>query len=524
MKTKKIIILTLMISILSVVSTFANSTELVRVGLESLYSNVTSAIISNDIIEIGYSDNNQFIKGTTISADGVFYVKMPSTYFVELEDTFYSFDEAKSKADSIENGLVGLNEDNTFNVLINAQSRSDAENVLQNYTNGSIIQFEGLNSVLYDGNNMFVAFTGDDNAAFKGESGTFINVGSRNYRGYIEVYPNSLNKFTLVNVVDMEEYLYSVVPSEMPASWDSEALKAQSVAARTYASKQKSKHLSQGYNLCDNTDCQMYLGADYEYNNSTNAVNATKGVKAYYNGTLIDTVFSSSSGGMTANSEDVWVTEIPYLREKPDPYDTEGMVWERLVTTSDIVDMLNDRGQNIGTPLDIRIDEVSNGGRVNKITIIGTNGEYTTSKESIRSFFSINGQPSLPSRLFTITSTGNSGNNTGDIGSTNNFYVSNGVESNAIDISKATVVSSDGTQKLGNQTTYIYGNDTTTTYTPNTTISTQLDSGDTKVYTISGKGYGHGVGLSQYGAKGMAENGYDYVEILKFYYDGVDVY
>lgn len=524
MKTKKIIILSLLFTLLSFSTVFASNTEIVRVGLKSLYSNVSSAIISNDTIEIGYSSDNIFTKGATISADSAFYVKMPTTYFVKLPTGYSSYEQAKSVADTIPNGLVGFNDTNSFNVLVNAQTEAEANTLLANYAGGSIIAFNGKNAVIYDGNDMAVAFTGAKNAGFKGEGSNFINVGSRNYRGYIEVYPTSTNTFTLVNVIDMEEYLYSVVPSEMPASWNIEALKAQAVAARTYASKQKSKHLSDGYNLCDTTDCQMYLGADHEYENSTNAVNATKGVKAYYNGALIDTVFSSSSGGVTANSEDVWVTEIPYLREKPDPYDTEGMVWERQVTTADLTAMLADRGQNIGTPTDIRIDEVSNGGRVNKITILGTNGEYSTTKESIRSFFSINGQPSLPSRLFTITSTGSDSGNTGNIGSTNSLYVSNGTTNESIDISKATVATADGTQKLNNTTTYIAGSDSTTTYTPNVNTTTQSTNTASKTYTISGKGYGHGVGMSQYGAKGMAEQGFGYVEILKFYYDGIDVY
>ncbi len=540
MKIKKIVLLCVVFIMLSINTVFANTNENIRVGLESLYKGVTSCIVTNSNIEIGYSENNALTTGAILSTNNSFFIKAPNAYFIKLPESFVDYNQASLIAQSIPDGVVGYDDHNVWSVMIYKPTIAEANAIMGNYPNSSFVIFEGNKPILYDGNSMKIAFTSDNKkAGFKGIDNEYINVGSRNYRGYIEVYTNELQIFTLVNVVPTEEYLYSVVPSEMPSSWNLEALKAQTVAARTYASVQKNKHASSGFNLCDNIHCQMYLGVNNENVNTTNAVLQTYGQKAYYNGSLIDTVFSSSSGGVTAASEDVWVNSIPYLREKKDPYDTEGLVWTRQVTTAELTGMLGDRKQNIGTPVSITIDEVTSNGRVNKITIVGTNGSYSTTKESIRSFFSWNGTTSLPSRLFTVTS--NISNTTNDNNSTNNnsnttttkpqTFVTNGNTTSEIDLSNAKVVTGTSKGSISTDSIKIMGTDSSTTISNNTntgsTGSTGTTGGQTATgtnFVISGRGYGHGVGLSQYGAKGMAEAGYSYIDILKFYYNGIDVY
>ncbi len=531
MKIKKIALLTIVFVMLSINTVFAETTDRVRIGLESLYKDVTSCIVTNSVIEVGYSENNVLITGATLSTNNIFYFRAPNSYFVRLAENFVDFEQANMVASSIGNGVVGYDDHGAWSVMINASTINDANTIMANYPNSSLVLFEGNKPVLYDGNVMKIAFTNNSKKiGFKGQNQEYINVGSRNYRGYLEVYTKELQKFTLVNVVPMEEYLYAVVPSEMPASWNLEALKAQAVAARTYATVQKNKHASSGFNLCDNIHCQMYLGVNNEYPTSSIAVDQTAGQKAYYNGSLIDTVFSSSSGGATAASEDVWTNAIPYLKSKIDPYDTEGLVWTRLVTTDELVGMLGDRKQNIGTPVAITMDEITSTGRVNKITIVGTNGSYSTTKESIRSFFSWNGTTSLPSRLFNITSNvsnTNNGNNTNNnVGTTApNVFVTNGSTTTKVDLSTATVVTGTEISLIDLGTVYAMGKNSTTAITGDSTSNNTTSQTATGTqFVISGRGYGHGVGLSQYGAKGMAEAGYGYMDILKFYYTGIDIY
>jgi SpoIID/LytB domain protein len=126
-------------------------------------------------------------------------------------------------------------------------------------------------------------------------------------------------KLRAINFVGLEQYLYGVVPSEMPYTWAPEALKAQAVAARSYALATKR---SGAFDVYKDTRSQVYLGLDHEKPSSNAAVDATAGKVLLYDGAIAKTFFFSTSGGRTASSEDVWGTAVPYLVSVPDPYDT----------------------------------------------------------------------------------------------------------------------------------------------------------------------------------------------------------
>ncbi|WP_332695445.1 SpoIID/LytB domain-containing protein [Halalkalibacter lacteus] len=139
------------------------------------------------------------------------------------------------------------------------------------------------------------------------------------YRGSFYIEPDD-QRLTLINELDIEDYLRGVVPSEMPASWGTEhleALKAQAVAARTYA-----KRIANGRYLDDDVSNQVYRGKSLEHTNSDKAIKETQGVVAVHNDRLIDAVFHSSSGGHTENSENVWGGKFDYLKAVDDRYDT----------------------------------------------------------------------------------------------------------------------------------------------------------------------------------------------------------
>src|SRR5207253_1902670 len=126
-------------------------------------------------------------------------------------------------------------------------------------------------------------------------------------------------KLRAINVVGLEQYLYGVVPSEMPYTWAPEALKVQAVAARSYALATKR---SGGFDVYRDTRDQVYLGLDHEKPSSNAAVDATAGKVLLYDGAVAKTYFFSTSGGRTASAEDIWGTAIPYLVSVPDPYDS----------------------------------------------------------------------------------------------------------------------------------------------------------------------------------------------------------
>jgi stage II sporulation protein D len=140
----------------------------------------------------------------------------------------------------------------------------------------------------------------------------------RPYRGAIQVDVDT-GKLRAINVVGLEQYLYGVVPSEMPYTWAPEALKAQAVAARSYALATKR---SGAFDVYKDTRSQVYLGLNHEKPSTNAAVDATAGKVLMYDGAIAKTYFFSTSGGRTASAQDVWGTAVPYLVSVPDPYDT----------------------------------------------------------------------------------------------------------------------------------------------------------------------------------------------------------
>ena len=150
---------------------------------------------------------------------------------------------------------------------------------------------------------------------------TAVSLNGRGYRGSFRILRLSPTTVRVVNVVDLDLYLRGVVPSEMPKGWAPEALKAQAVAARSYALAEL--HPAGGFDLYPDTRDQVYLGIDHEAPATTAAVNATAGQVALYKGKVATTYFFSTSGGRTASPQDInpAAAPVPYLVSVPDPYD-----------------------------------------------------------------------------------------------------------------------------------------------------------------------------------------------------------
>ena len=139
----------------------------------------------------------------------------------------------------------------------------------------------------------------------------------RKYRGYFEV-ATAAGGLVLVNVVGMEDYLKGVVPSEMSASYPAEALKAQAVASRSAAISMMGRHGASGFDVCDGQHCQVYGGATSEHPATDEAVKATEGEVLTYDGQTAKAVYSAVCGGRTEDSASVWRRSEPYLRGRPD--------------------------------------------------------------------------------------------------------------------------------------------------------------------------------------------------------------
>ena len=133
------------------------------------------------------------------------------------------------------------------------------------------------------------------------------------YRGILRVQ-NRENTLTVINDVCIENYLQGVVPVEMPSSWPLEALKAQTIAARTYAVANVGKHAKEGFDLVDTVRDQVYDGVKAECETTNKAVLQTKGIIMLYDNKPISAMYSSCAGGFTKSAYEAFGNDIPYLR------------------------------------------------------------------------------------------------------------------------------------------------------------------------------------------------------------------
>ncbi len=138
---------------------------------------------------------------------------------------------------------------------------------------------------------------------------------NRSYRGILEIFGNARNTFTVVNELPMEEYLLGVVPNELsPRTFGRlEALKAQAVAARTYIVRNMGQYRREGYDICNSDACQVYFGAGTEDPLATQAVSETRGIVATYDSKPIQAYYSSTCGGRTESSANIFDEKLPYL-------------------------------------------------------------------------------------------------------------------------------------------------------------------------------------------------------------------
>jgi stage II sporulation protein D len=275
-------------------------------------------------------------------------------------------------------------------------------------------------------------------------------IGDNWYRGRTLLIPDG-NGLTAVNYVDLEHYLYSVVGGEMPTNWHPEALKAQAIAARSYALYRRETNRSNAFfDVGDTTAWQVYDGVKEEASSTIAAVEATKGQVLTYGGRIIEAVFHASSGGCTENVENVWTQPLPYLRGVPDPYD-QGGPWTAMFPAED----LKRRISGIGNIVRFEAEQINPAcGRILSMRVVGDEGVRILDGDELRTVLG------LRSTVFNVEP----------------------------QMSRIASASSVPAGPIG--------------------------------FLISGRGYGHGLGMSQWGAYGLAQRGYNYQQIVAYYYTG----
>ncbi len=323
------------------------------------------------------------------------------------------------------------------------------------------------------------------------KSGVFV-INGKAYRGSLDLNLEARG-IRVINRLGLEEYLYGVVSKEMPADWPIEALKAQAVAARTYALYSKNRHTEEGFDVCATTHCQVYGGIEAEKSAVKAAVDATGGQVLYYGGKPIDAFFHTDSGGMTENSEDVWGTYYPYLRAAKEDKAGTG-AWKQKYTVPELQLKLKEAGYQFGvmkrielTPLSIgkATEDRSQSGRVQLIKFFGNQGNASLTGNELRKILG------LKSTLFDVRL---------EYPNLSKIDMNMGLTKKEMEVNLPAVTEKNLTQKKIHD---INGK-----------------KGETIV--IYGYGWGHGLGLSQWGAKALAAH-MDYRAILSHYYQSTEL-
>ena len=330
------------------------------------------------------------------------------------------------------------------------------------------------------------------------------------YRGVFEFTksPTKENTFSVVNVLDIESYLRGVVPNEMPVSFGLEALKAQAVAARNYVLKPREKNYH-NFDVGDSVASQVYFGAGTEQDLSDKAIVETEDIVAMYNGELILALYSSTAGGHSENYENVFAdcnsknfntAAIPYLKGVPDNnnvprLETEGDVknfylstpttfdnkspyfrWTREWTPEELEEVLQKTLKSCSNTCYVR-PSFNEGDKIGKIQDIRVLRRGVSGKIMVMEIIT-------------------------NKGSDKNAYV----------LQKELIIRQ------------IFKKDNKNLPSANVVFDFERDEKDNlKKITAIGGGFGHGVGMSQFGAGMMGAMGYSYDEILKHYYSGIEI-
>ena len=358
-------------------------------------------------------------------------------------ETVFAFREPIIRVLISKNNNIRIGSDKSIPLTIDGKFFSNKKIkglTLKNEENRKILYFDKNKQKKYN-------LKSDQKFQVRSPDGRGIWVGQKRFSGQINLFVLD-SEILVVNVLGIEKYLSSVVGSEMPTKWPIEALKAQAIASRTYALKQKGNNL---FDIDSTQRNQVYNGLESRTYKTTRAVRNTRSLVLTYKNKLINALFHSSSGGMTENSEDVWKNKYPYLTSVKD-FDKKNpkLKWQKKFSNKELINLF----PKIGGIKNIEILNITNTGRVKNVKLIGDYGFDQMSGVDLRKKFGLN----------------------------SNFMRFKFIEEEQ---NKKSPVK--------------------------------------KSLIVFGQGSGHGVGMSQWGAKYMASKGQKAERILKYFYRGVQI-
>lgn len=405
----------------------------------------------------------------------------------------------------------------------------------------------------------------------------YVQYEGKGFRGHIELFVGQNGNVVVLNVLPLEEYLYGVVPAEMSPSWPQEALKCQAVAARTYALSRILANMERSYDVYGNVSDQAYKGLSGEHETSNRMVDATAGQIVEYQGQVITAFYCACAGGMTKQGN------APYLRSVPsDNVDSPHHNWEVQLSLEDLSGLVKDTGADIGPIKDVTVEYDAQSGHLLSLIVHGANDSKQIFGTTLRKLVGRGKMKSTHCRLYpagtepapliaiaparqspgakaadadsVLVATevnierisfedGQGGLATQESFGWLKTWVASALEQRTMKMRNMYAFDGSSLMQCNREMHMLSasgmpGLGAPMQPAPSVAIPAVADAPlpETEVvsarlsrselsggFVLRGDGYGHGIGMSQWGARQLADEGEDYQSILHYFYYGVDI-
>ena len=439
---------------------------------------------------------------------------------IQLDKAYTSFSKAQEAADSYSwaGGFVKYAEGYYWVCVGNYVSSADAENALSWMelnspywvTSGTsytvTVVATGTSKILFE----YDVGAGTALAVTPSDSSQQMKWQNNYYTGGFQFQRVTGAGMNIVTFVELETYIKGVIPYEMGDYFPLETLKAQAICARNFVVAYQHKHEAYGFDVCNTIDCQLYRGTLGATAKTDQAVDETRGQIMVYNGKVCETMYHSSNGGATESCVNVWTADLPYLTGRVDEYESimipkiTNYYWSRTYTAQELTELMQSKGYNNGNIVSFYVSRYTEVGNVYSITLVDESGRsWTFSKNAART------KLGFGSLKYTITTTVDDA-----------VYVND--NEHTVSTASASVIGNG--RVVGGLTGASNGRISALTGTGQQEVGSSDTYNPNRVFTVTGYGHGHNVGFGQWGAYAMAYYyGKDYVEMLKYYFTGVDI-
>lgn len=492
------------------VSAYDGVPETIDIGL--FYGSSAKAsctVTSTGGIGIAVSNQTNLWPLTEDASVNNILVKKDDSYHAELTESFSDYENVwKKKTELRAEGYPAFSayRDGAFYVWVGAYPTAAEAQQTADALGAKVLSPHAKRTLIYCGDLIWMGVQDESSHLTICPTGGILALDGAQYRSNLKFMRLSTGDMTVVNSVGMDDYLCGVVPREVTATWSYEAVKAQAIISRTFALNNMNKFKSYGFHLDNTTNSQAYAGVRIEHPASNQAVRETHNQIVLYEGKPAQVYFFASSGGKTGTANDAWGGEnYPYLQSVEDLYENASQAsyahWTLSFTPEELKAKLAQKNVHIGDITDVTV-EYSESGRALKTVFHGTEGEKAYDRESIRWVIG------AYSTAFTVSRSGESA-----AGSLCALDAYNSFTQIAVS-PQMQLLSSGGISAASGRLCLLSSDGTK---------ETEVAGGASGDFIFTGRGWGHGVGLSQWGAKGMAEAGFSCLEIIQHYFKGTEI-